>query len=124
MNSSQSPEAVVQCQLDAYNARDLKSWLATYAQDAQQFEHPAKLLTTGHSEIEARTAPRFQEPNLHAKLLQRSVMGSVVVDHEVVTRTFAEGPGTIELICIYEVRDGKIRTASFVFGAKTVGLVS
>ena len=121
MNSSQSPEAIVQCQLDAYNARDLEAWLATYAEDARQFEHPAKLLATGHAEIRARTAPRFQEPNLFAKLLQRSVMGNVVIDHEIVTRTFPEGPGSIELVCIYEVGDGKIRTASFIFGTKTVG---
>jgi hypothetical protein len=33
---------------------------------------------------------RFQEPNLEAVLLKRTVMGSIVVDHERVTRTFPE----------------------------------
>ena len=37
----------LQRQLDAYNARDVEAILATYAADAQQFEHPAKLLATG-----------------------------------------------------------------------------
>ncbi|HET7794809.1 MAG TPA: nuclear transport factor 2 family protein [Rhizobacter sp.] len=115
-----NPESVVQRQLDAYNARDLDAWLATYAEDAQQFEHPAKLLTTGHAEIAARTGPRFQEPNLHARLLQRAVMGNMVIDHEEVTRTFPEGPGRIELVCIYEVLDGRIQTAIFKFGPKTL----
>jgi hypothetical protein len=113
-----SPESVVQRQLDAYNARDLDAWLATYAEDARQFEHPATLLTTGHAEIRARTAARFTEPNLHARLIQRVVMGTIVVDHEEVTRTFPEGPGRIELVCIYEVRDGKIQTGTFKFGEK------
>ena len=48
--------------------------------------------------------------------IQRSVAANVVVDHEVVTRTFPEGPGTLELVCIYVVEDGLIQTASFVFG--------
>ena len=37
-----SPEAVVQQQLDAYNARDIDALIAIYAADAQMFEHPAK----------------------------------------------------------------------------------
>lgn len=120
MSNWPSPEIVVQRQLDAYNARDLEAWLATYAEDAKQFEHPAKLLAAGHEQIRARTAPRFQEPNLHAKLVRRTVMGNIVIDYEDVSRTFPEGPGRIELVCIYEVANGKIQTASFVFGAKTL----
>ena len=116
-----SPAAVVQRQLDAYNARDLNAWLATYAEDARQFEHPTTLLATGHAEIRARSAPRFAEPTLHARLRQRVVMGPVVIDHEEVTRSFPEGPGHVELVCIYEVRDGRIQTASFVFGEKRLG---
>ena len=115
-----SPEIVVQRQLDAYNAKDLEGWLATYAPDARQYEHPGKLLTEGHAQIRARTAPRFSEPNLHAKLLKRTVMGSGVIDHEDVIRTFPEGPGRIELVCIYVVEEGLIRTASFIFGPQVL----
>lgn len=105
------PAAVVQRQLDAYNARDLDALLAIYADDAQTYEHPAKLLASGTRELRERFAVRFQEPNLHAALLQRTVMGHIVVDHERVTRTFPEGPGTVELMMIYEVRDGRIAKA-------------
>lgn len=115
-----SPEVVVQRQLDAYNAKDLESWLATYAEDAQQFEHPGKLLAAGHAQIRARTGPRFTEPNLEARLLRRTVMGNVVIDHEDVIRTFAEGPGRIELVCIYVVENGRIQTASFIFGPQVL----
>ena len=55
---------------------------------------------------------RLQEPNLHARLLQRVVMGNIVIDHERVTRTFPEGPGSIDLVAIYEVADGRIVSAS------------
>lgn len=112
MPAYQSPAAVVQRQLDAYNARDLEALIATYAADARQYEHPGTLLATGADQIRERMALRFQEPNLHARLVQRAVMGNIVVDHEVVTRTFPEGTGTVEMVAIYEVREGVIRTAS------------
>jgi hypothetical protein len=113
-----TPEAVVQRQLDAYNAKDIEALMATYAADAQQFEHPAKPLASGATQIRERFAARFQEPNLHAKLIKRIVSGNTVIDHEQVTRTFPEGPGQFELVAIYEVQDGKIARAWFILGAK------
>ena len=120
MRDIDTPEQVVQRQLDTYNARDLDAWLNTYAPDARQFEYPDILLACGHAEIRARAESRFAEPNLHAALLKRVVLGEMVIDHESVTRTFPEGPGRIELVCIYQVRAGRIVTASFVFGAKSL----
>lgn len=120
MSGFPSPEAVVEEQLQAYNRKDLPAWLATYAPDARQYEHPATLLAKGHEELGARAQVRFREPNLHARLLQRSVMGNVVVDHELISRTFAEGSGTLETVAIYEVQVGKIQSASFITGQKTL----
>ena len=111
-----SPEEVVQQQLDAYNAHDLDAWLATYAADACQYQYPATLLARGHAEIRQRAIARFAEPDLHARLLRRQVLGQVVIDHEMVRRNFAEGPGQIELLCLYTVEEGKISSASFVSG--------
>jgi hypothetical protein len=120
MNNSSDPEAVVQRQLDAYNARDIEALMATYADDAQQFEHPSKLLASGSAELRERFAVRFKEPNLHAALVKRIVMGSIVIDQEKVIRTFPEGTGTIELVAIYEVQKGRIAKAWFISGHKTI----
>jgi hypothetical protein len=120
MTASVTPESVVQRQLDAYNARDVDVLLATYADDAQQFEFPATLLISGATQLRERITARFSEPNLHAKLIKRIVMGQVVIDHEEVTRTFPEGTGKLELVAIYEVRAGKIATARFISGTKTL----
>jgi hypothetical protein len=119
-DSSASPETVVQRQLDAYNAHDLDAWVGTYAPDARQFQHPAQLLAEGHAQIRARMVERFTEPDLHARLIHRMAMGTVVVDHEEVTRNFPEGRGRVQMICVYEVRDGRIRAASFALGEKTI----
>jgi hypothetical protein len=120
MTDFSEPEAVVQRQLDAYNARDIEALVATYAEDAQQFEHPSKLLASGAEELRERFAVRFKEPNLHAKLVQRIVMGPMVIDQEKVTRTFPEGTGTIELIAIYEVQKGRIAKVWFLSGPRTI----
>ena len=111
----------MQRQLNAYNARDIEALLAIYAVDAQQFEHPSKLIATGTAQLRERFSARFKEPNLHATLLKRIVMGNKVIDHERVARTFPEGPGTVELIAIYEVENGRIARAWFVAGPKTLG---
>jgi len=120
MKNDPTPESVVQQQLDAFNARDIDALLAVYADEAQLFEHPAKLVAHGSAELRQRFTPRFQEPNLHAALLQRIVAGSVVVDHEKVTRTFPEGAGQIELVMIYEVKEGRIAKAWTIAGTKTI----
>jgi len=110
----------VQRQLDAYNARDTEALVAAYADDAQLFEHPAKLLAEGTAALRERFAVRFAEPNLHARLEQRIVLGSTVVDHETVTRTFPEGPGEIQLVMIYEVAAGRIAKAWTIVGEKRI----
>jgi len=120
VNSSTSPAAVVQRQLDAYNAKDLDALLAIYAEDAAIYEHPDKLLAQGTSALRERYAIRLQEANLHAALLHRIVAGDTVIDHERVTRTFPEGPGTVELTMIYEVKAGRIARAWSIAGPKTL----
>lgn len=116
------PDKVVQQQLDAYNARDLPAIMATYAADAEQFEHPATLLASGSAQIRDRFALRFLEPNLHARLIQRIVSGNVVIDHESVTRVFPEGPGQVQLVAIYEIKNERISKAWFIPGPKTLDL--
>lgn len=39
------------------------------------------------------------------------VMGDIVIDQEVVTQTFPEGTGRIELIAIYLVQENRIAKA-------------
>lgn len=113
-----SPLAVVQAQLDAYNAKDIDALLATYAEDAQQHVLHGELLARGHAQMRPRFLARFAEPDLHARLLSRTVMAGVVVDYELITRNFPEGRGTLEMLCVYEVQNGLIQRASFAPGEK------
>ena len=117
---SPDTEAIVQAQLEAYNAHDIDAFVATYADDAQLFEHPATLLAAGSAQLRVRYAARFKEPNLRAVVVKRIVMGNMVIDHERVTRTFPEGPGILEAVAIYEVQSGKIAKVWLVMGSKTL----
>jgi hypothetical protein len=118
MNQSIAAVAVVQRQLDAYNARDIDAVMATYADAVEHFEFPSTPVATGAEQVRERLCVRLQEPNLHARLLGRTAMGNLVIDHELVTRDFPEGPGTVELIAMYEVQGEKIVRAWFKFGEK------
>ena len=111
------PAALIQCQLQAYNDKDVEAWLATYADDAEQYVLHGERLARGHDELRRRIQLRFAEPDLHARLLSRVVMGAVVVDLEQVTRNFPEGKGSMQMLCIYEIAEGRIAKASFAMGA-------
>lgn len=115
-----SASSIVQAQLDAYNAKDIEALLRTYAPDAQHFTLHGGLLAQGHEQLRPRFLARFEEPDLHAKLLSRIVVGNVVTDAELITRNFPEGVGTVEMLCIYKVADGRIQRASFALGEKTL----
>jgi hypothetical protein len=120
MTKTFTPAALIQHQLDMYNAKDIDRWLACYGADAQQYTLHGDLLASGHDQMRARICSRFTEPDLHARLLNRTVMGNLVVDLELITRNFPEGKGSIEMLCIYEVVDGLIHKASFALGEKTI----
>lgn len=120
MPTNESPAAIVQRQLDAYNNRDIETLASIDAEDAELFEHPATLLARGSAELRERFIVRFKEPNLRARLLSRIVMGQTVIDYEEITRTFPEGPGRVFMIMIYEIRGQRIARAWSIAGAKTL----
>jgi putative hydrolase of HD superfamily len=111
------PETIVQAQLDAYNARDIEAFVACWAPDAKYYAFPDTLLASGTAAFRERHVTRFQEPNLHGRLITRMSVGTMVVDHETVTRNFPDGPGHLDVIAIYEVEAGLIVRAWFRQGA-------
>ena len=116
--AERSPEATIRAHIAAYNARDMEAFVALLADSVELYEHPAKLLAKGIPQVRERYAVRFTDPNLHAEILQRTVMGSVVVDHERITRTFPEGTGTSEAVAIYEVVGGRIAREWLILGPR------
>ena len=106
----------VQMQLEAYNARDIEAFMPWWASDCHYYPFPDTLLAKTADEIRERHVERFKEPNLHGRLLHRMVLGNTVIDHETVKRTFPDGPGELDVICIYEISEGRIAKAWFKVG--------
>lgn len=120
MNESIVPTAAefpVHKQLEAYNARDIDAFMEWWADDCEYYEFPSRLLAAGTAQIRERHVVRFKEPNLFGELITRSVVDNLVVDQEVVTRTFADGVGEVDVLAIYQVENGKIAKAWFKMGA-------
>lgn len=111
----------VQKQLEAYNARDIDGFMECWAEDCEYYEFPARLLASGTEAIRERHVTRFKEPDLHGKLIRRSTVDNIVVDQEVVTRTFADGVGEVDVLAIYQVEHGKIAKAWFKMSAPRPG---
>lgn len=106
------PEAVVQRQLVAYNAKDLDAFAAEYADDVREYRPPAKEpFLDGKAAFKAYYGEkRFVLPTLHAEVVQRMVVGNKVADHE---RISGIGPSAVEGLAVYEVVAGKIKNVWF-----------
>ena len=108
------PEAVVQRQLDAHNARDLECFLACHADAIEAYRPPAtEPAITGKAAFGAFYATqRFNRADLHAELVQCMVLGNRIIDHERITGA-REPP--FEVAVVYDIARRLIRcTWSFV----------
>ena len=103
-----NPEAVVQRQLDAYNAHDLERFLAEYDDEIRAFRLPSTVPVLDGKAAFGRfyATQRFNLPHLHAILVNRMVLGSKVVDHERIVGVRAE---VFEVAVVYEIVGGVIR---------------
>ena len=109
--ASESPEAVVQRQLDAYNARDIEAFLSTYSDTIVIYDFPHQPTMRGPEEVRTRYTQLFKDaPDLHAEVKKRITIGNTVIDQEHVR----VGGRYIEAVAIYEVADGKIGRVTFV----------
>jgi len=110
-----NPAGVVQRQLEAYNARDLEAFAATYTDDVALYRMPTKEPTTvGKAALREVYRQRFASPNLHATILSRMVLGNKVIDHE---RIVGIREAAIEAVAVYEVDGGLIREVWFFYPA-------
>ena len=106
----ESPEAIVQRQLNAYNARDIHAFMATYSDDVALYNFPEKLRGKGMEAIRAYETFFANTPNLYCEIKKRIVIGNKVIDHENVR----VGKDSIQAVAVYEVENGKINKVTFI----------
>jgi imidazolonepropionase-like amidohydrolase len=101
-------EDVVQQQVNAYNARDIEAFLATYSPGCKIYYHPDTLYCSGLEEIKQRSQAFFESnPNLHVESINRIVMGSFVINREKVTGL--ANNQIYNTAAVYKVQNGLIQ---------------
>lgn len=114
--ATSSPEAaLVQRQLDAYNAHDLEAFIATYSPEIEVFDisDAASPQMAGIPAMREAYGGMFASlPNLHCDLGNRIADGAFVIDHEICAMG-APGNPPQRAIAIYQVESGLIRRVWF-----------
>lgn len=113
---NETPESIVQRQVDAYNAHAVDAFVATYAAEAAYIEHASnQVLFAGHDAMRKRYSDLFaQHPHVHVAIKNRMTLGQCVIDHEEITGR--QDVGMRHAIVIYQVQDNLIQRAWVIRG--------
>ncbi|MEP2671549.1 MAG: nuclear transport factor 2 family protein [Cyclobacteriaceae bacterium] len=105
---------IVQTQLKAYNNKDIDLFLSQYKDSVKVFRYPRILLYKGKDEMRKNYEALFRDASdLHCSILNRTVLGNTVIDHERVLQFKDSSP--FEAIAIYRIWDGLIEEVTFLF---------
>lgn len=108
-----SAAAIVQAQLDAYNAQNLEAFCALLSPDVVLAEFNGAVTHRGAAAVRERYATLFSQfPQNRAALIKRIEVGDVVVDEEHIERAPDQAP--FRAIAIYTVKGGLIARMDFV----------
>lgn len=109
-DSKPSPLTVVNKRMDAYNKHDLKSFLATYAENVEVYTYPTTSLAKGKEHLKSIFEPMFNEGVVHVTIHTQLENDSYVINHETVEYF---GKKT-KYISIYKVENNLITEVRFV----------
>jgi hypothetical protein len=109
MTYSQTPDQIVQQQLEAYNLRDIDAFMEVFHGDIELWtlgeNSPSK---EGWDNVKSAYLELFENsPTLNSQVLNRTVIGNRVIDYERISGRKGASE-EIFLVMIYEVKDGKI----------------
>ena len=106
--------APIETQLEAYNARDVDRFMASYAPHVVIDDGAGTRLMTGHEEVRAAYADSFERlPEVRAEVVHRIETGDYVVDEE---RVHGAEPTPIHAVVIYHVSGGLIDHVRLIRG--------
>ena len=107
----ETPLALVQRQLNAYNAHNLEAFLEPYADDVELYGFPGTVICKGKEEMRKQYQFLNTTPTLHCEIKSRIIQGDIIIDKESVA---GFGSQPIEATAIYHIEKGKIRKVYFI----------
>lgn len=107
------PETIVKKQIEAYNARDINAFCSTFSDDISLFKlEELQPYLEGKDELHKVYKEIFESsPNLNCIIKNKMVFENKIIYHEIVEGRIAS---TLEVIAIYEVKDGLINKLTFI----------
>jgi putative hydrolase of HD superfamily len=111
--SLMAAEAVVQKQLEAYNARDIEAFMALMSDDCVAKDAvTGAVMAQGKQQLRERYENRFKTA-VYSELLGRLCLGDVVVDREIIMG-LPDGAAA-DCLATYHCKGGKIVRMEFVW---------
>lgn len=109
----ETPENLVQQQVNGYNAGDIDAFLEPYADSLEIYNFPNEIGGKGKENIRPQYEAMFSNlPDLHCEVINRMVIGNKVIDHERITGI--PDIDHIKAIAIYTIKDNKIVKVHFL----------
>ncbi len=109
---SETPEQLVQRQVEAYNNRDLEAFMATYNDDIVINYFPEDTRFQDKATMQARFETYFKNtPDLHCEIKNRITISNKVIDEEYI---LANGQYR-SAVAVYEIEDGLIQKVTFIY---------
>ncbi len=110
-SQEQKPEEIIQKQVEAYNSRNIETFLSFYSEDVKIYTFPNTLESDGKAAMREGYASFFKNAKvLNCTIKNRIVRKNVVIDDEWVKYNDTEFGG----IAIYEVENDKIVKVTFI----------
>jgi imidazolonepropionase-like amidohydrolase len=106
----ETPESLVNRQLNGYNALNLEAFLEPYADDVELYDFPDKLVGKGKQAMRKMYEWLDKLPNLHCEIKSRVIQGNIVTDRERVT---GMGDKPIEGTAVYHIENNRIKKVYF-----------
>lgn len=101
-----SPEAVLQTSLDAYNAHDLDAYIAAFTPAATFGQLGGRVLLDSRQAMQGFYREFFEtRPTVRCEVRQRSVLGPYVVELQEIS---GQDQPPMQAMVISEVQDGRI----------------
>lgn len=108
---SNTAEAIVDQQLEAYNLRGLSKFLTYHSDDVEGYTFPNSLEFKGKVAMQDEYSDFFEKTlNLNCEIKNRIVVGNTVIDEESITL----GKSKFRAIAIYQVVNDLIKKVTFI----------
>ena len=113
--SKDSPDKIIEKQVETFNARDLEAFASCFSEDVVVKNFPMDTLYLGRKKLKENYEAFYKKtPSIEVKVASRILIGSTVIDQEVVTIDGKQN----QQVAVYET-DGLIKSMSFIRDSET-----